>query len=318
MAVIIDEKVKGQTAEKTAVGFSTTRIWQVTLDSISFAALAAIDAVAALEADIGDAHPILPSLFLTTLTPGPTGSRLVWDVTGQYEQSSAEFGRIGNPLELPSRVSWGSVSFTAPAITGFDENDERTIQIVNSAGQPFDPPLSEVRTALVATVTYNSETFDPQEADDFNESVNRDPIIIGNIPFQERMAKIIEFTGEPQEFEGIDFFAVTLRVQIKTDITKTKNPVEGQPDIIVAQGWDRRVADQGFSQLDPADENKLVRMITDDGESITEPLKLDGEGKKLSPQTADFVYLTFKTNEPRDFSGLRLEVTAPSRLRFSF
>ena len=312
MAVIIDEKAIGQTAQKTAVGFSTTRIWQVKLDSISFAPLAAIDAVAALEADIGDAHPILPSLFLTTLTPNPTDNRLLWNVTGQYEQSSAEFGRIADPLELPSRISWGSVSFTAPAVTAFDENGERTIAIVNSAGQPFDPPLTEPRTALVANITYNSETFDPQEADDFNESVNRDPIIIGNIPFLERMGKIIEFTGEEQEFEDIDFFAVTIRIQINTNITK-----DAQGGII-AQGWDREVLDQGLFALNDDVPAKLVRMSTDDGEQVTEPLKLDGSGKKLDPQTADPVFLPFKTNKEKDFSGLRLEVTAPARLRFVF
>lgn len=223
MAVIIDEKVRPQTAQKNREGFSTTRIWQVTLDSIIFAALAAIDAVAALEADIGDAHPLLPSLFLETLTPSPTGSRLVWDVTGQYQQSSGVFGRVGNPLELPSKIFWGSTAFTAPVVSAFDENGNRTIPIVNSAGQPFDPPLTEPRNSLVATITYNSETFNPLEADEFQESVNDTPIIIGNISLLERMAKIIEFTGEPQEFDDISFFAVTIKVQINTNITKSKN-----------------------------------------------------------------------------------------------
>jgi len=318
MAVIVDEKVKPQTAQKTREGFSTTRIWQVTLDSISFAALAAVDAVAALEADIGDAHPLLPSLFLETLTPSPTNSRLVWDVTGDYQQSSAVFGRVENPLELPSKISWGSSAFTAPVVSAFDENGNRTIPIVNSAGQPFDPPLTEPRTALVATVTYNSETFDPLEADQFQESVNDAPIIIGNISLLERMAKIIEFTGEPQEFENISFFAVTIKVQINTNITKSKNPVEGQPDIVVAQGWDREVLDQGIFGLSDDDPPKLLPLTLDDGAQATEPLKLNGEGKRLDPQTADPIFLPFKTNRQKDFSGLRLEVSAPGRLRFSF
>jgi len=316
MAAEITEIAREQTAMKDGTGFVASRTWQVKLDSHIFAAYSSVIAVAANEADIGDRFPLNNFLFLKTLTPSPTESRDIWNVRADYEQTSAPFGRIENPLELPAKVSWSSEAYTAPVVSAFDESGDKTIPIVNSAGQPFDPPLTEPRRTLVGTVTYNSETFNPIEAEQFQESVNDAPAIIGNITVLERMAKIIEFVGEEQEFEGIDFFAVTIKVQLNTNQTIKK--VEGGDDIVVAQGWDREVLDQGLFELTTADPPKLVRMSTDDGEQVTEPIKLNGEGKKLDPQTADPIFLAFKTNRQKDFSGLRLEVTAPKRLRFSF
>ena len=71
MPAIVNEKVEGQTARKTRVGWEMERVWQVRLEDISFAATAAVEAVtnASNGADIGDGHPVNPFIYLVSLVP---------------------------------------------------------------------------------------------------------------------------------------------------------------------------------------------------------------------------------------------------------
>lgn len=306
MATIITEIAREETAFKDGRShWTATRVWEVQLDSHILGAYAAVQAVAANQADIGDTFPINNFLFLRRLLPSPTDDRKRWRVTGEYEQTSVTFGQSDNPLDQPTVALWGTVTDTVPVVSAFNDQGERKVPVVNSAGQPFDPPLTETRTRLVATIKYNSEDFNPSEANQFQESVNDAPVIIGTIDVLERMAKIIEYSAEPQEFEGIFYWAVTIKIEINTNQTLDED------DNVVAQGFDREVLDQGLFALNDDDPAKLVRMATGDGEQVTEPLKLDGSGKKLEPQTADTVFLPFKTNRQKDFSELRLEVQRP-------
>lgn len=284
----VNEIVREQTAEYTVNGWTMSRIWQVELDSIAWASIAAVNAVrndTVNGANIGDRHPVGAYAFLKTLTPSPTENRKVWRVTGQYEQGSVP-SWPGNPLEAPSEVAWGSATYTEPAGEDIDGN-----AIVNSAGQPFDPPLTIERRALVATIVYNDEIFNPAQAYYFQGAVNDNATTIGNLNVQARQAKIIEIAATKQYYEDIEYWQVTVKVEINADT------------------WDRQVLDQGLYEKDPDDATKRVRMTTDDGEGVTEPLKLDGSGNKLDPQSADPVFLTYKTFREMDFGLLNLEVS---------
>ncbi len=280
----VNEIVREQTAEYTLAGWKMGRVWQVEIDSIVWGSIAAIQAVRVSDdgADIGDAHPVNGSAFLKRLVPSPTGNRLVWRVSGEYEQGSIP-SWPGNPLEAPSEIAWGSATYTDPAVEDIDGN-----AIVNSAGQPFDPPLTIERRALVATIVYNSETFNPAQAYYYQNAVNAGATRIGNLNVGARMAKIIEIGSTKQYYEDIGYWQVTIKVEIN------------------AETWDREVLDQGiYETID----GKTDYMTTDKGERATEPLKLDGHGAKLDPQSADPEFLTYKTFPEMDFSVLNLEVT---------
>lgn len=280
----VNEIVREQTAEYTLAGYKMTRIWQAEIDSIIWGSIAAIEAVRTDidGADIGDAHPVNRSAFLKRLVPSPTESRLIWRVTGEYEQGSVPVWP-GNPLETPSEIAWGSATYTDPAVKDIDEK-----AIVNSAGQPFDPPLTIERRALVATIVYNSEDFSPSQAAEFQGTVNATATVIGNFNVGPREAKIIEIGATKQYYEDIKYWQVTVKVEIN------------------AETWDRKVLDQGiYETID----GKTDYMTTDKKEQVTEPLKLNGSGRKLDPQTADPVFLTYKTFPEKDFSVLNLEVT---------
>lgn len=286
MAATVTEIAREQGSTKTITGFVPVRVWQVELDSHINGAEAAIRSVNAdptLGSDIGDAHPLNPFVFLSDLTAQSTDSREIWRVIGTYKKISFDED-AANPLEQPSQISWSSNVYTVPAIKDIDGN-----AIVNSAGQPFDPPLTEEERTLVATITYNRENWDPTIALDFENAVNVPATRIGQVNVGERQARIMEIGSDSETFEDLAYHKVTIKVEMKPEV------------------WDRDVLDQGILGLN--DDGKLVELTTDDGAKVTEPILLNGSGKKLDPPTADPVFLTFKTKREKDFAELELEVS---------
>ena len=170
MATIVTEIARDAGLRKTIEGFLPVRIWEVQLDSAINANAAAIEAVIAhptLGSDIGDGHPLNPYVFLSELSAEAKGSRTVWRVTGAYKKSVL-IQSAGTPLDEPAQISWSSNTYIEPVVRNIFGN-----AITNSAGQPFDPPLTQERVTLVGTITYNSETFDENWPLAYQGKVNR-------------------------------------------------------------------------------------------------------------------------------------------------
>ncbi len=286
MPAIVEELAREQTSVKTSSGWTLTRVWQVTVEAVGYASIAAVEAVmnATNGAQIGDAHPIKRYAFLKSLTPQLHASenRLIWDVTGAYEERpDREPDEAENPLEEPTTLSWSSEARSIAETKDKDGN-----AIVNSAGQQFDPPLTGDSHTLVATLKYNSAVFNPVQGVDFQDSVNEAATTVGNVNINARQGKILEIGAEERFFEDIIYWEVTVKVGLRRET------------------WDRVVMDMGIYGLD--DDGKIVRLITEDGEEATEPLKLNGSGKVLDPQTAPAVFITFRVSDEKNFAVLNL------------
>ncbi len=285
MPAIVQELAKEQTSPKTKAGWVLGRVWQVTVESVEWASIAAVEAVmnASNGAQIGDAHPIKRYAFLKSLTPkARAGSRLIWDVTGAYEERpDRQPDEAENPLEEPTTLSWSS---EARSVAESKDKDGKAI--VNSAGQQFDPPLTGDRHTLVATLRYNSAVFNPVLGVDFQDSVNEAATTVGNVNINPRQGKILEIGSEERFFEDLIYWEVTIKVGLRRET------------------WDRVVLDMGIYGLD--DDGKIVRLITEDGEEATEPLKLNGSGKVLDPQTAPAAFRTFRVAKEKNFAALNL------------
>ncbi len=285
MPAIVQELAKEQTSPKTKAGWTLTRVWQVTVEAVEWASIAAVEAVmnASNGAQIGDAHPIKRYAFLKLLDPKVrAGNRLIWDVTGTYEERpNRQPDEAENPLEEPTTLSWSS---EARSVAESKDKDGKAI--VNSAGQQFDPPLTGDRHTLVATLKYNSAVFNPVLGVDFQDAVNEAATTVGNVNINPRQGKILEIGSDERFFEDLIYWEVTIKVGLRRET------------------WDRVVMDMGIYGLD--DDGKIVRLITEDGEEVTEPLKLNGSGKVLDPQTAPAVFRTFRVAKEKNFSVLNL------------
>jgi hypothetical protein len=287
----VNEIAREQTAEKDVGGYKLSRVWLVQLDSHLWGPYSAIEAVTADPngADIGDAHPLSPFIFLQRFgNPSVEENRKVWRVTGEYDQSGTP-SWPGNPLQAPAQIAWSSATHTEPIVQ--DVNGDA---VVNSAGQQFDPPLTQERRVLVATITYNIEQWSAATAATYQGTVNIAATVIGNVNVAARMAKIIEINGTQQYYNDTPYWTVVTKVEITTEVWAT------------GQGWDRQVLDQGLYGLDADD--KFGILVTEKGEDASEPLLLDGAGHALDPQTAAPHFLTFRVNRETNFAPLNLEV----------
>ena len=74
-----------------------------------------------------------------------------WTVTAEY---SSEFTLAENPTNDPATITWGSEQFQRVVVV-----DKEGDAVVNSAGDPFDPPIMADDSRRVVTVTKNLNRY---------------------------------------------------------------------------------------------------------------------------------------------------------------
>jgi len=221
---------------------------------------------------------------------GRVGRRVstkLWEVTISYvRQTWGGLGSSGgdpaaDPLDQPPQISWRSNASNE----AIDEDVEGNA-IINSAGEPFESPVTEEFHDSVLVIRENIAAYD--------ESVHR--LYRGALNANEYrgappgVAKIASIQGE-RVFSGeLTYWQRTTEVHFRET------------------GWDHRLLDQGFREDAGTDsDNKPVyRQIVDQkGQPLSSPVLLDGSGNKLAAG-ADPHWLTFVTKRRRSFSVIGL------------
>ncbi len=201
---------------------------------------------------IGEAHPFSPWIFVTNRTVAVNAlSPLAFKVTVNYTE-------IENPLEQPTIIEWLSASVTEPIDTDIDDNP-----IVNSSDEPFDPPPTEEFDDLLLRGVYNVAVFNPVDASIYKGAINTD-FFLGFDPGQ---AKVVTYISrEIKAITGNFYVEVTVEIQFRSD------------------GWKRKFVDQGYrvkTGVDIDGKPTYEEIKDDEGDPITEPVFLDGNGEKL-------------------------------------
>ena len=198
-------------------------------------------------------------------------------------------GRGDDPLDEPVVWSWSFATTTEPV-----DRDAANNAITNSAGEPFDPPISAEFHDLVARVVRNEAAFYPLLAADYKGSVNSD----GWLGYPPGTCKLQVLTGN-QIFYGDDkfYWQVTYEIHIRYD---AQNPL--------ANGWLRRILDQGTRKKTGVDSGGFAEyenITENNGLSLSEPVQLNGSGGRLA-DSAPPVYLSFNLDPIRPFAALNL------------
>lgn len=217
----------------------------------------------------------------------------VWVVVATY--SSAATPQTGpgspdwpeNPLLRPAEISWEDFNLTY--ILAEDWN--RT-PILNSAGQPFDPPIEEeLSEVLLLRIVQNVATFDPLTIGKYRGAMNSEPFL----GLAQHKVWCRKLTGSSASENGISYWKRTIEFAIITG-TDADSPM---PD------WKRRVLDQGHMAFDEITEDLRNVVDPNTGQPLAGPALLDGEGYQLA-QGSDPVFLTFRTKPQRDFNELNI------------
>jgi hypothetical protein len=219
-----------------------------------------------------------------------------WEVTCTYSNDGAKFGdaakeqsdkgnkdsdKENNPTSRPPRVTTTWERYVFPAVV--DVNGK---PIVNSAGEPFDPPNEVEDLRPVISVTVVKEKFNPADALPFAGAVNDDNFL--GIP--PGLARLAGLSATTIQEGGRTLQEVTYEFHVNF------------------LGWELKVLDVGFRQK--KDDGTLVEIevkgdTTGRVRKLSSPWPLDGKGKAQAAGNAPVV-LSFQVYPKKGFGGLGL------------
>lgn len=189
-----------------------------------------------------------------------------------------------NPLLEPALISIDTFESEEPIF--FDINDQ---PIQNKAFETFDPPLTETFVDLAISITINEQDQDLEPRAKFN------------LQYHNKLNKTV--------WQGVQPRKAWLRLRSNRE---TRNSIRywrtTYTIILRAEGWDRKVINQGFKQLKLGLFNGILIPIQVDGvdhegKPLNAPAYLDQFGQLLGPSLSPNT-ITFKTKEEIDFNPL--------------
>lgn len=210
----------------------------------------------------------------------------IWEVTVDYSDKF-DLGSGGpgqqDPTNFTAEISWSSRPRSI-ALIADPANDIG----VNSAGDPWDPPLErDVPNPVYRVEKY--ENSDPQfDIERFVGKVNSKEFMFAD-PHQ---ALCREISGQRVFVQGARFWKVSYEIEFQ----------------LVEFGWDANTLDRGFRKLvRDADGNEHLEAILDaQGMPLAEPALLDGNGDEL-PRGGAPVYRSDILYDEEDFTLLNIE-----------
>lgn len=220
-----------------------------------------------------------------------------WLVEAEYSTIQGDEDKekeVDNPLAEPADVSVSFETFREP-VTGVpddqyadDENGfagKMVKAIVNSAGEPFDPPAERDAARPILTIARNEAFFNTQLAIAYVNAVNSDMFFGAKA----RCARVNGIDGQRQFKSGLKFWRVTYTIGFKPET------------------WDLQLLDHGSYYFDA--DAKKQHFRDEDGNRITGLLNGNPAlGDKL-PANADPKFLRFKVYAELPFAILQLPQT---------
>lgn len=238
-------------------------------------------------------HPSVPRLWTQYVTPSEVDlglrlrSRRVtetedycrWLVELEYSSDTAPESDPNDPLSVPTRIRYGTAR-VAVAL----EKDRDDAPILNSAGDPFDPPPETEELHDTLTIVRNEVGYDPIAKAGYKNRLNEHAFF----GFAAEEVRCMDVTGE--DLEGHPgYYRVTYEFERR----------EG--------GWRFRPLSLGFRAYDaPADAGGTKRLVVDaNGRPVTEPVLLASNGLELGPLASPH-FMTYDVYRVADFGALNL------------
>jgi hypothetical protein len=229
---------------------------------------------------IGEVHPDDAGAWCTTLQVDPSDPWKGWTVTAEY---STERELAEDPTNDPAEITWGYEQFQKPAVTNYAGQ-----AILNSAGDPFDPPIMIDDSRPHVTISKNLASV-PVWIFTYQDAINSSSFTVDGITVAAGLAKMQNITiTRGQSRNGTSFRTVTFSIHLQK------------------QGWSSKQLDAGFRQVAYNGSRENIRNGKDE-ELPAAPVPLNGAGVALDdPDPATAVYRTDVVYESKDFSVLPL------------
>ena len=202
-----------------------------------------------------------------------------------------------DPVQMPPDISYGYTQYTRTMDKAYVDTivagGEPTETVLNSAKQPFDPPVVIERSNRVVRIVRNENRgdYNPEELDGYCNTINLKKINIGGIIFDVGQGRIRNIPAELHyKKNGNIYYRVTYEVE------KDKNT------------HIKKLLDRGFYALNLTT-GVYTSIKDDDGDIVTEPVLLDGAGQKAAnPATATPYFHNKRFFEYKDWYPLKLPI----------
>ncbi|OJW11209.1 MAG: hypothetical protein BGO49_11120 [Planctomycetales bacterium 71-10] len=278
---------------------------QVQTDDLDVGPKAVIDALHLWEANtyrwpfVEAAKESDPRSFLQSVEADEVGlgqDGAVWKVTLAFAPRDPSKDDRGPIDEDGSRDPFAA----RPTVSAHSESEEVAVThdrdgepILNSAGDPFDPPLAISKPCLVIEVSRMERYFLLDRVEDLESHVN-DAEWMG-WPAGSVLCKSIK----PRQVWLEDVNGYGWEVEYEFAFKRPLIADDGGDDVTVYPGWAVQVLDCGMRQK----VSGAWKDIQVDNKPVSTPVPLKSDGTVASP-TDDPHYLTFNLYPPADFSVL--------------
>ncbi len=182
----------------------------------------------------------------------------VWEVFARYSNKTDQ-PALGDPdpLNRPAEIDVTTERFQRPM-----DVDANGLAVVNSSNEKFDPPVEKDDSRPTLRITRNESSAPYDKLRIFKDTVNFESFY-GYTPLTVKVAAI----NYRRAFEnGIYYWSVTYEFHVNPDT------------------WLTKVLDQGTVTLNAT--GKPVAIVDVNGQRITTPQLLNGEGKRLCDAAA--------------------------------
>jgi hypothetical protein len=244
--------------------------------------------VIALGPSLGSSHPRIPGLIALSKDVAPMRpDGRAWTLRVQYDEAEPLQGQQQyqeNPLLRPPQLQWSTTQFEEDFIKSVDGK-----AVVNSAGDYFDPPIRVQRSRWQCHYQKNVASV-PTWLLNYVDAINSDSFLLGGLTISQRAAKLDAISIQGPKFEnGVTYY------ELGYTFTFCRS----------GESWQPKILDQGMYELVTSGNQTFKRRIRYNGEPVTSPVLLDGEGKPLwpvSPESA--VWLTYKAYQELSFANI--------------
>lgn len=198
--------------------------------------------------------------------------------------------QAANPLLRSPEISFGVEAFQEAIEEDFESPTPR--KVVNSAGDPFLPPVTIERKRLVMTVKVNKQFYEPLDYSDLlGFPTTNDALFLNYFPAG--TLHLCDHTADSLQEDAIWYWATMCKFQVKFG------------------GWNPvQILDQGFRELiegvdfDAGVVNRQkVDIRTANGARLEQPARLNGSGLELASNLPS-EFIDFTLFYPRDYSVL--------------
>lgn len=193
----------------------------------------------------------------------------IWDITCEYDF---------DPTQYPTEFSIYTEKYQKAI-----QKDTNSNIIANSAGDPYDPPVTidDSRVIIIATKNMTTTDFNLQTPDTYKDKLNS----LAFLGFAPLTIKCNNIGGERIKWGDIFYWRV--RCEFAYD----------------GGSWQKELLDQGFNVIDGT--NKVKARDPKDGSPYSHPILLDGTGHQLANGGVP-VYGSYGVYASVDFTPLGL------------